>query len=112
LYAAAAEQQEQRLMKDPWEEALAGVRGSSTLVDGAHPEERIAAYDLLAYDLNLSAHQLNDGAWKRLRNVMHRLGWKGPKKMRFETETWEPGRRWRVKSSVVKQGYWRSPPGA
>jgi predicted P-loop ATPase len=110
LYAAAAEQQEQRLMKDPWEEVLASVAAQVVLVDGVHPEERIAAYDLLAYRLELSGHQLNDGAWKRLRNVMHRLGWQGPKKMRFETETLNP--RKREKTSVLKQGYWRSPPGA
>jgi predicted P-loop ATPase len=111
LYAAAAEQQEQRMMKDPWDEVLAAARGSIALVDGGHPEERISAHYLLAKHLELSGQQLNDGAWKRLRNAMHRLGWQGPKKMRFETETWEPGGRWQVKSSVVKQGYWRSPPG-
>jgi hypothetical protein len=99
-------------MKDPWEEVLASVAGQVVLVDGVHPEERIAAYDLLAYRLELSGHQLNDGAWKRLRSAMHRLGWQGPKKMRFEINISDPGGQGPVKSSVVRQGYWRSPPGA
>jgi hypothetical protein len=112
LYAAAAEQQEQRMMKDPWDEILASVAGQVVLVDGVNSEERISSEELMTKCLGLSADKQTDGAAKRLANSMHRLGWQGPKKMRFEIETWNQQGPQRVKSSVVKQGYWRSPPGA
>ena len=108
LYSAASAQQQERLVKDPWEDELAGVTGKIANVDGANVEERISSHELLAIHLRLSADKMNDGAAKRLRNVMQRLGWQGPKKMRFEIETWEATVA-RVKRSMVSQGYWRSP---
>jgi hypothetical protein len=109
LYGAAAVQQDQRLVRDPWDDTLAAVTGKIASIDGVNAEERISSQELLATHLRLSADKMNDGATKRLRQVMQRLGWQGPKKMRFETEAWEPGGGQRVKKSVVGQGYWRSP---
>ena len=109
LYAAATAQQQERLVRDPWEDELAGVTGKIANVDGANVEERIASHELLAIHLRLSADKMNDGAAKRLRNVMHRLGWAGPKRMRFETETSEGPAGSRAKKSITAQGYWRSP---
>jgi hypothetical protein len=105
LYGAAANQQDQRLMKDPWEDILAGVTGKIVNIDGVNVEERIASHELQSAHLRLSADKMNDGSAKRLRDVMQRLGWQGPKKMRFETEAWEHGTK--VKRSVTSQGYWR-----
>ena len=53
LYAAAAEQQDQRLMKDPWEDILATVKGSS-VVDGGQAQERISSKDLLTVHLGMA----------------------------------------------------------
>jgi hypothetical protein len=99
-------------MEDPWDDKLASATGQVVLVDGVNSEERISSQELMRKWLGLSADKQNDGTAKRLRNSMHRLGWQGPKKMRFETETWNHGIGEYERTSVVQQGYWRSPPGA
>src|SRR5262249_4953466 len=74
LYGAVAAQQDQRLVKDPWEELLAGVKGTVVNVDGVHSEERISTQELLNMRLRLPADKITDVAAKRLRFVMSRLG--------------------------------------
>jgi Virulence-associated protein E len=98
LFGAVAEQQEQRLVKDPWEDILTGVTGTKTPFDGVNEEERISSCDLLSMHLRLSADKINDVASKRLRHAMNRLGWQGPKKMRIG----------QGKKPVM--GYWRPVP--
>jgi predicted P-loop ATPase len=90
LYEAAIEQQEQRLVKDSWDDILASAKAEFVDLEGI---ERISSERLLTFYLRLSADKINDGTTKRQRNSMHRLGWSGPKKMRF--------------ASLPKQGYWR-----
>jgi hypothetical protein len=70
---------------------LAGVKGKVVNLDGEHFEERISTQELLMGHLHLSTT-------KRLKAVMHRLGWQGAKKMKFE--------------NVPLQGYWRQADGA
>jgi hypothetical protein len=96
LYKAAADQQEQRLLHDPWEDKLANVKGTFVTVDGTRVEERISSTDLLSIRLSLPADKQTDAASKRLANVMNRLGWEGPKKIKFE--------------GTALQGYWRLVP--
>jgi hypothetical protein len=109
LYGAVAEQQEQRLLQDPWDDLLAEVKGT-IYNDGANAQERIASDELLTgpLHLRLPADRLTDAATKRLRQVMNRRGWEGPKKLRFDKDVWD-GRK-QKKVSVTKQGYWRRPP--
>jgi putative DNA primase/helicase len=108
LYAAAAEQQEQRRMKDPWEEHLANVTGEvvKTLTG---VEERISSMELLTSftHLNLAKDRITDVAVKRLATVMRRLGWQGPKKIKFEKEEWDITTKTTIKKSTSRQGYWR-----
>ena len=73
LYAAAAEQQDQRLMKDPWEDILATVKGSS-VVDGGQAQERISSKDLLTVHLGMARDKTSTAAERRLAAVMRRLG--------------------------------------
>jgi hypothetical protein len=110
LWGAAAEQQEQRRTQDPWDGLLADARGAIYNDDGAHAEERIASDELLTLHLRLPADKLTDAASKRLRRVMNRLDWQGPKKLRFDKVLDERAEKHR-KSSVTKQGYWRRPAG-
>jgi hypothetical protein len=108
LYGAVAEQQEQRLLHDPWDDLLAEVKGRIYNDDGDNAQERISTDDLLTLDLRLSADKLTDVATKRLRQVMNRLGWEGPKKLRFDKQGWSEGKPKKV--SISLQGYWRRPP--
>jgi predicted P-loop ATPase len=112
LYGDVAEQQEQRRLQDPWDDLLAEVTGTIYNDDGVHAQERISSDDLLrGQHLQLPAHMLTDVATKRLRQVMNRLGWKGPKKLRFDKSVWDQRHQKSKKVSVTKQGYWRRPPG-
>ncbi len=112
LYEAAADQQERRLMKDGWEDLLAGVPGKSVNVDGTKVEERISSYELLTMHLRLPADKITDVATKRLATVMSRLGWQGPKKIKFEVEGGIQAAGKQIKRTVALQGYWRPVPPA
>jgi predicted P-loop ATPase len=103
LYSAAAEQQDERLIKDPWEDLLAHVKGDIIDVDGGK-EERISSTHLLTNHLNFAKDKVSDAVTKRLANVMPRLGWQGPKKMKFETTLCQNGPR----STRALQGYRRA----
>jgi predicted P-loop ATPase len=91
LWGKAGETQETRVEHDPWIDRLAGLRGEIT-ADG---QERVAGDDILTNNLTIPAAQQTDVTTKRLANVMRRLGWDGPKKLRFGRAT--------------KRGYWRVP---
>ena len=70
-----------------WHQVLARVTGA--LVRG---EQRVTTHELLAEHLGVS---VTDRNCRRLRRVMHDLGWRGPKLMRWGEET--------------TRGYWRHP---
>jgi hypothetical protein len=70
-----------------WHHALACVTGA--LVRG---EQRITTYELLTVHLRVP---VTDRACRRLRPVMHDLGWQGPRRMRWGKHT--------------TNGYWRHP---
>ena len=99
LREAALEQQDERLVKDPWEDLLTDVHGE---IMG--DIERIPSDKLLTAYLGLPPDKINDAATKRLGNAMRRNGWLGPKKMRLGNEL-ESGAD--SKRSTPKQGYWR-----
>jgi hypothetical protein len=70
-----------------WHQALAHVTGA--LVRGEQP---IATHELLTVHLGVPITDQNS---RRLRRVMHGLGWRGPRRMRWGTRT--------------TNGYWRHP---
>src|SRR6516225_9966401 len=70
-----------------WHKALAQVSGR--LVRG---EQRVPTHELLTVHLGIP---VTDQACRRLRRVMHDLGWHGPRLMRFGEKT--------------LKGYWRHP---
>jgi hypothetical protein len=70
-----------------WHQALARVSGQ--LVRG---EQRVATNELLTVHLGVP---VTDRACRRLRQVMHGLGWRGPRLMRWGKKT--------------LKGYWRYP---
>jgi hypothetical protein len=70
-----------------WHQALAGVNGQ--LVRG---EQRVTTHELLTVHLGVP---VTDQACRRLRRVMRRLGWHGPRLMRWGKQT--------------LKGYWRHP---
>jgi hypothetical protein len=77
------------MTSDPtdWHEVLARVTGQ--LVRG---EQRVTTYELLTVELGVP---VTDRACRRLRRVMHDLGWHGPRLMRWGKKT--------------LKGYWRHP---
>jgi hypothetical protein len=99
LFAAAAEQQGQRLIQDGWEVLLADVAGTR-INAGTHVEERVATETLFRL-LDISGGRMLDGVTKRLKIVMHRMGWNGPKKLKIETPNQAGTKR-------PLQGYWRT----
>jgi predicted P-loop ATPase len=99
LHEAVLEQQDERLVKDPWDDLLADVRGEISGVI-----ERISSEKLLEVHLRLTPDKINDGTTKRLKNSMVRNGWSGPKKMRFGNESKQGVH---GKTSRPRQGYWR-----
>jgi hypothetical protein len=76
-------------MTDPasWHQALAHVTGA--FVRG---EQRVTANELLTVHLGVPSTDQNG---RRLRRVMHDLGWRGPRRMRWGKRT--------------TNGYWRHP---
>jgi hypothetical protein len=70
-----------------WHQALACVIGA--LVSG---EQRITTHELLTVHLGVPITDQNS---RRLRRVMHDLGWRGPRRMRWGNRT--------------TNGYWRHP---
>jgi hypothetical protein len=77
------------MSSDPtnWHQALACVIGA--LVSG---EQRITTHELLTVHLGVPITDQNS---RRLRRVMHDLGWQGPRRMRWGNRT--------------TNGYWRHP---
>jgi hypothetical protein len=104
LWPVAAVAQEARLMKDPWEDKLAGVAGEIVKGDGESWEERISTIDVLEQYLQLPTVHQTDFSAKRAATAMRKLGWQGPKSMKFKghpTIEHPDGAR------IAKRGYWR-----
>jgi hypothetical protein len=70
-----------------WHQALARVTGAHV-----RGEQRITTHELLAVHLGVPVTDQNG---RRLRRVMHDLGWRGPRRMRWGKRT--------------TNGYWRHP---
>lgn len=77
LWPFAAEEQEGRRTRDPWEDALAHVTGEKCPLPGrddAH-EERVHSTELFGRYLRLDAIHQTSATGKRLKQIMLRLGW-------------------------------------
>ena len=96
LWADAAAEQDQRLELDPWLDLLSDLEGEVVTGEDGLPVERIATQAILLGTLKLAAGRATSGDTARLKNVMNRLGWHGPDRMRF--------------NSKQARGYWRSVP--
>ena len=87
LWDVARMEQEKRQEADPWEDALACIKGEvCPAADAASPdgqEERIATQQLLCGFLHLEIGRTTDRDAKRLSYCMRRLGWLGPKPLRI-----------------------------
>lgn len=77
LYADAAEQQDRRRVRDPWDDVFANVRG-----ERGNGVERIGTAELLLEQLSMKPGQMTSAIYARLAVVMNRLGWSGPKDIR------------------------------
>jgi predicted P-loop ATPase len=84
LWGEASAAQDERRQHDPWDDVLAGVKGRLfTNEETGAEEERIASDELLRLYLELPPGKTQNTDALRLRRVMHRLGWSGPKKLHF-----------------------------
>jgi virulence-associated protein E len=81
LWSSAYTEQEAREEYDPWLDELAKVIGEK-----GQGEERVASADLLKTVLGIHVSKLRDIDYKRLGRCMRRLGWIGPKLVRFGQE--------------------------
>jgi predicted P-loop ATPase len=75
LWASAGEAQEERRVRDDWEDELAGLRGEKVSVGAGKWEERIHT-SYINNRLGLRPAAMAGGIGKRLRTVMEKLGWK------------------------------------
>jgi predicted P-loop ATPase len=115
LWGIAAQEQDERLVTDPWEDLLAdiAVKAASAFNPGEgnvrepvlHRFEgqlRIRSRDIMTHGLLLGIpvkDQTQSGS-KRLATAMRRMGWSGPVNMAFET------------NGKVDKGYWIADGGA
>ena len=82
LHKEAKAQQEMRGIHDPWMDILEGVKGEQVKTsEGVFM--RVASADLLGRDLRLEPHQMTSNNAARAGVVMRKLGWSGPKLIRF-----------------------------
>lgn len=97
LWPAATDRQVSRLVSDPWEDLLENIEhlvpqssGSIVKVEGAPgelAEWRVPSEYVLHSLLNFDRKSIRSSDARRLASVMRRLGWTGPKKMRFGLRT-------------------------
>jgi hypothetical protein len=104
LYEAATVEQGKRLMQDPWEILLEDLKGEVTQSATGDDIERIATQHILM-QAGIDRDLRGEPGLRRLRVVMNRLGWQGPKKLKFSVS--QPGRANGVTKSDARQGYWR-----
>jgi predicted P-loop ATPase len=102
LYQAATAAQDERLMQDPWEILLEDLTGQVWTVEGEETE-RIATLDVMRR-AGIDGEVKGEPGLRRLKAVMHRLGWQGPKKLKF---TVLDGGTTVKKVTKAQQGYWR-----
>jgi predicted P-loop ATPase len=81
LLATVARAQDSRREHDPWDDLLAAVNGITyTAADGMGEEERISTEELYKAHLGIPAtEKVNTAHHQRLKRVMQRLGWQGPR---------------------------------
>ncbi len=79
LWPEVTARQDDRMVHDPWIDALEKVTGRRS-----GDEVRISSEYLLTEVLGLLRSQQNDGASKRLARAMKSLGWHGPEKIRID----------------------------
>ena len=96
LWAAAAEEQDQRREVDPWEESLRDYKGAICDIGEGKLQERAFSIDLLEQRLGMAKDRHKNQDMKRLGECMRVLGWKGPRVLRV-------GER-------QGRGYWRDVP--
>lgn len=83
LWAAAAERQAERVPADPWEDLLMGGLESVAQAEGG--ELRISTQAIFEQVLKLDLALARNASSQRLAECMRRLGWEGPKLIRFAT---------------------------
>jgi predicted P-loop ATPase len=88
----ASAAQDERRIHDPWDDLLSGVPGRICLNEAGIDEERLSSEDLLKV-LEVPPGKAMNTDVLRLKRVMRRLGWSGPKKFRF--------------GGATKRGYFR-----
>jgi hypothetical protein len=93
LWASAKAEQEKRLEPDPWDDILSGLQGHPELDDKGADVERIFGAEILRFKLEIPPDRQRPLESIRLKNVMNRLGWSGPKKIRI--------------AGKQDRGYWR-----
>jgi hypothetical protein len=91
LWGDASAAQEQRRTVDPWEDALADVRGCVVVTPQGNREERISSRELLAVKLGITDKEATSLHIQRLKQVMNHLGWEGPKKLRLADKSAQRG---------------------
>ena len=90
----AAKVQHSRLEQEPWLDLIGPISGKH-FEDHEGNWERISSAYLIDTVLKLPSDRATSGAARRLATAMRRLGWSGPKKMRF------------AKDGKPVQGYYR-----
>ena len=86
LWKQASAAQDERRLQDPWDGILMSVKGTIHS-DTYGEEERIASDELLTVNLNIAPGKAHSTDEQRLRRAMNRIGWQGPKVMRFGAMT-------------------------
>jgi predicted P-loop ATPase len=113
LWSAAAEEQEKRRLRDPWEDVIENMpvsvevrEGNSTttqevpIIHQSDGKELVSSANVLLHVLKLPTGQQHQEHGKRLARVMKQCGWQTPKSGRVSI------------SGKQCRGYWRDAPPA
>ncbi len=87
LWGEAATRQEDRRAHDPWDDFLTGIENNVAkrrYLTMTGEEYRIGSKELMTEVLGLTSDRASDVAGKRLAFAMRRLGWDGPRNLRFD----------------------------
>jgi predicted P-loop ATPase len=89
LWPVAAQEQEKRRERDPWEDILCNVEGEKIVrdVDGLGYEERISSAEVLRRYLKLEPSQATHAHWKRAKRIMLALGWEHRDPLRIDSRS-------------------------
>ena len=104
LWGAAKLLQESRLLHDPWLDVIQrglDIAGVCHVLEG---QRRVATTSLMGVVLDIPKERQQQHHWKRIAPIMRKLGWEGPKWLRFPRISKDG----KISESYLEKGYFKN----